>query len=350
MTTWWTYAAFGGRLRSALPFAELRAEAGDAGAVEYSWTLAGAPPAPRPADAEACGTARYAGGVTMRLWRHASGFWLETDDVGSYAVLDAGRRTVWMRDVSQARDERAAALARFDVLGRVLPLALHEAGCVCLHGSGVTLGGGAIALVAPKGNGKSTLALALARAGAGLLSDDVLPVDLRGPAPRLRPGVHAVRLWADSARQLEAAPGEHATGDRKLALPPLPDALLATAPAPLDAVYLLEPGAADAPESAARERLPSAYAAAALAAHATNARLLRGAEAPVVLARCARVADGVPVYRLRVARDFARLADAVTIVRRWHGGEAPGSGADAGSSAPRPVASVVTSAPPSRRP
>ena len=87
---------------------------------------------------------------------------------------------------------------RADVTGRVMAVALHASGHLCLHGSAVATGGGAIAFLAPKFHGKSTLALALARAGREAAHRRRVPVDPRPPVQAV-PGVHQVKLWQDSA-------------------------------------------------------------------------------------------------------------------------------------------------------
>jgi serine kinase of HPr protein (carbohydrate metabolism regulator) len=72
-------------------------------------------------------------------------------------------------------------------------VALHLQGLLCLHGSGVGIDGSAVAFLANKGAGKSTLATALCAAGATLVTDDMLPVDPRSPVMAW-PSMPAVRL------------------------------------------------------------------------------------------------------------------------------------------------------------
>jgi hypothetical protein len=50
------------------------------------------------------------------------------------------------------------------------------------------------------------------------------------------------------------------------------------------------------------------------------ATLLGKFEASVLLDRAARLAAVVPIYTLRVARDFDRLDDVVSRLLAWHGG------------------------------
>lgn len=317
------YGVFGGVLRSELPFPELRALPGASRAPD--WTLVRGAPAPL-AGAETVGMHRYAGDVEVTL-RQAGDVWrIAVSDLGDFDVEPATRdgvRVTW-RPSAGARE----AWVRFDVLGRVLPIALHRAGALVVHGSSVALDDdAAIAFVAPKGHGKSTLALALAQRGGRLLSDDatVLRPDVVGMLAL--PGVHAVRLWPDSADALDArAYGEPGALGRKLVVHDVPDALRSERPVPLRAVYVIASpdGAAGAP-SAERTRLGGVAGAVALVRHATAGGLLGGPEAPRVLARAADVARRVPVYELRVARDWSRLEQVVARIRGWHAIGAPAS-------------------------
>ncbi|HEX6630708.1 MAG TPA: hypothetical protein VF048_06440 [Gemmatimonadaceae bacterium] len=306
------YAVFGGRLRSSLAFPELRAAPGDAAAAD--WTLSVAAPAPL-LEARTVGAQRYAGDVEVALQRAGDRWRVATSDIGDFDIDEEGRRVTW-RPVDGAREE----LARFDLLGRVLPIALHVAGKLALHGSSVVLPGGeAVAFLAPKGHGKSTLAVALAQAGARLLSDDVTVLDGLEARVRARPGVHAVRLWADSAARLGTdAYGEPGAIGRKLVVPNIPPQLLAHASAPLGAVYLLTGGAPTGDAAVERRPVGGTEAALALVRQVSAGGLLGGAEGAVVLARAAAVARAVPVRALTLARSFDRLDEVVRTLLAWH--------------------------------
>lgn len=318
------YLVFGGRLRSALAFPELRPAPGDG---PPDWTLDVAPgvdPVDRddaglPGLAERVGAQRYAGGVEVALLRAPDRWRVATSDLGSFDLASDGRHITW-RPCAGAREE----LARFDLLGRVLPLALHLGGALALHGSSVALAHGpAIAFLGPKGQGKSTLALALTQGGGRLLSDDVTVVEWPAgdDAPVARPGVHAVRCWDDTAQALDVrAYGAPGAVGRKLLVTGLPDALRAERPSPLCAVYLLRPAPdADGPAPAARRtRVAATAAALALVRQTTAGGLLGGREGAVVLGRAARLAREVPVWELAIAHDFARLGEAAATVAGWH--------------------------------
>ncbi len=119
--------------------------------------------------------------------------------------------------------------------GAVLAYLLVRRGHAVLHGSAVATDDGAIAFVAPSGGGKSTMATLLCADGAGLITDDVLRVDLDGPhapVPSVRAGATGLRLrkGADTLSELfgAGAPGRHVSADDRQVLTPggdVPDAV-----------------------------------------------------------------------------------------------------------------------------
>lgn len=78
--------------------------------------------------------------------------------------------------------------------GTLLALLLDLGGRSTLHASAVEIDGGAVALAGGSGAGKTTTAALLCAAGARLVSEDVLAVDLEPGGPRCRPGSTELRL------------------------------------------------------------------------------------------------------------------------------------------------------------
>ncbi len=316
------YQVFGGVLRSALVWPELTA---CSPVVSPDWILSRGDPVGLHSNALRLGTHRYADDVDVSLWSDGELWRVATSDIGDFDIADDSRTIVWRAGASTSAALASEELARFDMLGRVLPLALHRTGALSLHGSAVITPAGAILLLGAKGRGKSTLALALAQRGAQLLTDDVAVVEAPpGEGARVRPGVHAVRLWPDAAERLGTADyGSAGSIGRKLVIQTLPDRLRAFASAPLAAVYILEPGApvdAGAPP-VKRERLRQVDAVRQLLGQVTAGNLLGGEAAPIVLARVAELTRRAPVHVLRLHHDFARLNDVVTAILDWHSGD-----------------------------
>jgi hypothetical protein len=307
-----TYQVFGGVLRSELEFPELDAVA--AGEPDWTLTVTFTPAADVPLGPP-LGEDRVDVNVMVRSYAIPAGFRLVYDDTGVFDVSEGGRAIRWHR--SPASDAEAG---RLDVLGRVLALALHASGWLSLHGSAVALSEGAVAFLAPKGNGKSTLAFALMRAGGALMTDDTVVIEPGRPSI-VRPGVQSVRLFRDSADWLSASAPLAGTSDIKATFGQLSEDARRLTRAPLAALYLLESvPAGTIGEPVERTRLQGPPSVFQLLTQTKIGALLGGAEASKVFDSVVGVAEGSPVYRLRVTRDYEQLRQVVERILDWHGG------------------------------
>ena len=315
------YRVFGRRLHSDLEIPELPEDADG----PEAWTLHVLPAiAGPPGECRLLGQDEVDSGIAVRLHASPSALWLHFDDTGCFEIAGDGTTIRWY-----APSPDVAHLARLDILGRVLATALHAQGMLCLHGSGVCIGDQAIGFLAPKFHGKSTTALALVRAGARLITDDTLVVQPGTPA-MAHPGVHVARLWPDSVSRL--VDGVAGDGERRAKhnVTNLPDEKRMQDTTPLAALYLLSP-VKPAPERPAvhRERLDPMRAALALVGHGKLTALFGGPQGANTLERAVEVARSVPVYRLAIVRDFARLDHVVAQIGEWHGGFPAGADAEA---------------------
>ncbi|HEY0971122.1 MAG TPA: hypothetical protein VGE02_09160, partial [Gemmatimonadales bacterium] len=294
-----SYAVFGGRLRSELAFPDLSAAPGGP-SDEPCWELRIAPSLP-PLGPERLVGAHPLGTFEARLHRGAAHLRLRLEGLGDCVLTDGGRRLLWVGEPTATPE-----LARAVVLGPALAIALQQAGVPCLHGSAVEIGGRAVAFLAPKLHGKSTLAMALVQAGARLVSDDAVALDT-APIPTVRPGVHSVRLHEDTARRLVDGPvATEVVEGAKRTFVGFPRDAVAWSAAPLAAVYLLAPS--DAGTRVRRALVPPVRAAVDLAVHAKLPVPLLGlAAAGAQLEHLVAIARAVPVYTLRLPRDLERL-------------------------------------------
>ncbi len=304
------YSIFGGCLRSDIAFPELR----ELSSATASWTLRSVDRVEEMERAQLLGEFQLNPELSLRLFEHAGGFRFEFDDTGIYDISVDGSTIRWL-----AGPRPGPNSVRADITGRVLATALHASGRLCLHGSAVATESGSIAFVAPKYHGKSTLALALTRAGYRLMTDDVLPVD-PGPPARAIPGVHQVKLWDDTAELFDVRRGEAMTGDKHL-VHEIPETSLMFQSAPLSAIYVLSPltGEHAMQGSARRIPFPDVTAALALVRHAAMGSMLGGAQAARIFERAATLASTVPVYRLETVAGLDRLNDVVARLQEWHG-------------------------------
>lgn len=312
------YSVFGYCLATPVEFPELRPVA----CTEPRWTFEVLEHLPEMVTPVELGAEEVYRSVFARLYRHANGVRIIVDDTGDFNI-DGNGRVVHCSPRGNAWPD----FIRGHLLGRVCATALYLDGMMPLHGSAVAFASGAAAFLAPKGFGKSTLALALTLRGARLLTDDTLPVEF-GDVPHARPGVHTMRVTGASAAALGADRSGPATRDGKALLADLSDARLAHAPVPLASVYIMEVLAgADAPAQATRMQLPGTIAALAIVSHAKIARMLGAGAAPVLLDRAATLVRSVPVYSLAIPRDLDLIDESAAIVAGWHGANAPSANA-----------------------
>ena len=88
---------------------------------------------------------------------------------------------------------------------QALPFAATLRGLEVLHAAGVAIGGGALLLAGQPGAGKSSLAAALVRRGAGLLGDDALALERRGDSLIAHPSAGLLHLRPSEDARLSAA-------------------------------------------------------------------------------------------------------------------------------------------------
>jgi hypothetical protein len=211
-----------------------------------------------------------------------------------------------------ARDETAATLGTLDRIVIAVLGGLAERGVLGTHAGVVAIDGRAVLLAGPSGRGKSTLTLALLRARAALLTDELALVAADGrtvlPYPRaLHVSLNTVALvpgldflqgrprqalggeseWSVSATDIAAAFGASVAG-----------------PTPLGLIVLLGERL-DAGASPRIEPVPAAVAV---------MELLRGTPAaatdfPTTMRRLGTIAEAVPTVRLWAADPVQTAAE-----------------------------------------
>ena len=309
------YAVFGGCLRSEMSIPELRLADLNDGAMQPSWTFQ-----TRDGHVPEIGSPLLIGqdevfeNVRATFTRGPNTLRLQFDDTGTFDLHDHATRIVWY-----PKDGHQPDVARADLVGRVLPLAQHERGLLAIHASAVCFAGRAVAFMAPKNYGKSTLAMTLvARHGAQLLTDDTLVVE-PGTAVAV-PGVHSVRLWGETAARFTDLGSSRPVLSDKRIFEDLPVDSLARGEAPLDALYTLVPTAGDGAEPVRREALDGVGATMAIIQYQKLGALLGGPDSARVFEGAATLATRSQVFVLYIARDLARLPEVARSVAQWHNG------------------------------
>jgi len=301
------HAIFGGCLRSDVPLPELPSIE----SAEPDWIFRRAT-GPLP-ESIFLGEDRVDAEIRVRCGRLSDGFRLAFDDTGTFDISNSGHDITWTPGASSVME-----LVRADLLGGVFSVALHLQGLLCLHGSAVAVGDTALAFLANKGGGKSTLATALCNSGATLITDDILPVDPRAPVMAW-PSMPAVRLLHDSASHLRHATGRTHPATNKYHVNELPPHLVEMRRLRLGAIYELAPMPGDTGvPSAERTPVTGTAALGVLLRHHRAGTAIGATESTNLLIRARDIVRTVPVFRLQVTHDFNRLDDVVAQIRQWH--------------------------------
>jgi hypothetical protein len=196
--------------------------------------------------------------------------------------------------------------------GNMLGMLLYQRGLLVLHASSVRAGAAAVALLGPCGAGKSSTAAALYAVGMPLVADDNTAIRFERDQAILLPGAPALKLFAGAAAVLGVPDEElYFIDDPYEKCGYRARRGFSLAPVPLAAVYVL----ADEDEMVSAhdfERLAPQQALLYLLAHSVPGRQAHPGGAPVFRA-CARLANQVPVYRVRT---FSRLAELPATAQR----------------------------------
>jgi hypothetical protein len=233
--------------------------------------------------------------------REPAGYLLEARGVGRVLVSADGHE-VLCDPLPDAPDWA------FILTAQVLPLASTLRGQEVFHAAGVVVAGEAVLFAGEPGAGKSSLAAAFLRRGAGLLGDDAIALEAGEGGILAHPGVGSLHLREAEHERLSPAEREALGAPRPFASRQRYLSARVSGPVPLAALFLLERAAEGEPI----EPLPSVDPFALLASTfnlsvRTPERLTRQ------LDMAAALASGGRVHRLRVipGTDASRLAEIV---------------------------------------
>ena len=161
-------------------------------------------------------------------------FWV--DGVARFYIRDGSEINV---ELAPGGDPAAAA---YYLQGTALGALLFQRGLFAMHGSCVDFGQGATLLLGASGTGKSTLAAALCKRGAVLLSDDICLCTFEAGVCAVVPGFPLHYLARDSLEKIGLDPAlfpEVRPGMGKRTVPAW--STFATEPRALRQIYLLSP-------------------------------------------------------------------------------------------------------------
>lgn len=131
--------------------------------------------------------------VNARFETSATEFLLNVDHVSKYYVK-AGKVII-----VEPYPNVELSIVNLFILGACLSVIFFQRNVITFHGSGLNVMGKGIIITGESGSGKSTLSKALLEAGAYLLTDDLIVIDVKDNEARIKPGYPRQKLWADSA-------------------------------------------------------------------------------------------------------------------------------------------------------
>lgn len=140
--------------------------------------------------------------------------------VGGYVMRVPGVCDYWVRDGREINIAPAPGSdivsVRLFLLGSAFGMAFHQRGLLVLHGATVLHARGASIFVGQSGQGKSTLAASLGRAGYAIFGDDTMPLWPSADGGfEVWPGSRMFKLWSDTIGALGAsAAGLDSVGQR----------------------------------------------------------------------------------------------------------------------------------------
>jgi len=184
---YYTYSAFGLRIKSTFPIEELLPAETDKVDVRIKYGIT--PKKLSVVSGE---------GVLFQANRNEFLFRLKT--VGSYLVLNGTDIIVEQLNNSSIKD------LNLFLLGSAIGAILHQRGLLPIHGSTVVKDGKAIIISGVSGAGKSSLAATLINRGYDLVADDISVLESKKNTLLVQPGIPHIKLWHDVIEKMNDKP------------------------------------------------------------------------------------------------------------------------------------------------
>jgi len=296
-----TYYVYGAKLRSEIPLSLPEQGCSDLTEVELRTAPVG-----YFAESIKGVSLQQGAGSWYQVGRLADGCsYVRWEKVGEFLVSSDGK-LIYCRQFDAATQES------FEVylLGRAFSFALVQSGLEPFHGTVVVVNGEALAFLGAGGFGKSTLASYFLSQGHQILTDDLLMLRETPDGVLAYPGPSRIKLFPRTARRflLDAAAGVRMNPDTQKLIIPIKPAAKCTTPVPVRAVYAMAPPREVFRKQSMRSELLSPRSGfLELVKNTFNDHVLDSPRMQRQISATARLANLLPIYRLSIPRDLARL-------------------------------------------
>ena len=256
------------------------------------------------------------GAKWLQVTRTASDYYLSFPEYVDVLVSCGGKRVVFHR-----RPGIPWPTIEHLLVDQVMPFVLSLSGDSVLHCSAVAAPSGALVFTGKTGQGKSTLAAALAMHGCPLLTDDSLLLRQAGPEIMAIPGYPSLRLWPEDTRHFEGLGAEisdvaHYTSKKRLRMGARRSSF-SDRPVKTAGLYILANPAGGEPANGADieiERLSPREAFVELVQNSIQMDTVGKGSLKAQSERLAVLANAIPAFRLLYPRDHALLPKLVDTV------------------------------------
>ena len=203
------------------------------------------------------------------------------------------------------------SISRNLILGSVLACLLRQRGLLVFHGSAVKINKVAVAFLGHSGWGKSTLASAFHKQGYGMITDDVMAVNMATGLPIALPSFPKTKLCEDAAiameHDVEQLSKVHSSSHKYVKC--ISEGFAET-PLPLKRIYILAVG-----EEHKIEPINGRNALMELLKHSHGTNLLELSElATSNFNQCQKLLEHISIYRLVRPRSLSQLTESIRLV------------------------------------
>lgn len=230
---------------------------------------------------------------------------LSWSEMGSFKLTEGHEITIDpMEDVSEN-------IIREVLLGPVFAVLLHQRGNLVLHSSAVNMGNKTVAFLGYAGTGKSTLSVEMYKRGHGLITDDILAINLEKDIPVTHPGFPMIKLKSDglseAIKDFRIIEIDSNLDKNYYYLPNH----FNTSPVLLETIYIIKRS-----DNVGIEELNLQKAFKELLPHSYCLSLFQKEEKTTNLFQCANIIENIKVKVLNIGNSLEKLPEVVDMVEK----------------------------------